>query len=86
MWGILIGLGMPIIGTFLMLSHYHPIEPSAKTLFELHLTHPILLLVDTTPFFLGTLMALLGLKQHQLLLSSTSKTLRGDIVEELLSN
>ncbi len=80
--GAIVGLGLPVIGTVLMLNHYHPLEPSATSYYELHLTHPILLLLDTAPFFLGALMGIIGLKQQQL--ENLTKILGDQVTERNL--
>ena len=60
--GALFGLAFPVFATLFLLIHEH-LPFSWSSVVHLHATHPLLIIIDTAPVFLGLFAALAGMKQ-----------------------
>jgi nitrate/nitrite-specific signal transduction histidine kinase len=63
--GIGVGLLFPIVG-FAIKTMSESLPFSLSSVFALHATEPLLWIIDTAPFFLGLISALVGKRQEQL--------------------
>lgn len=82
--GVLLGFGLPLVGTLLQAA----LDPSPAGFWErvtAAQSLPVMWLVDTTPFVLGAIAALAGVRQDQLLVAErTNRTGFQETARELL--